>query len=248
MDRVFVPPELISEGRAVLTGAVRRHLADSLRVRKGERFLATDGQGSEYLLETETADRRKLVARVVTHQRRAPGPGRGLTLAIAPPRGGRMEIAVEKAVECGVGRIVPLKCARSVVKDRRDSSRPERWRRIAQSATAQSGRVHLPEILGARGFSEALAGAAAGKRLIAHPGLEAWSIPAALSGTRAGDPVTLFVGPEGGFTDEEVEEARTSGALFVSLGPTRLRTETAAIAAVALVVAFLSTEAGREAR
>jgi 16S rRNA (uracil1498-N3)-methyltransferase len=248
MDRVFVPPEVISEGRAVLTGAVRRHLAESLRVRAGERFLATDGRGCEYLFETESADRRKLVARVVSEQRRTPGSGRGLTLAIAPPRGGRMEIAVEKAVECGVGRIVPLRCARSVLRDRRDSSRPERWRRIAQSATAQSGRVHLPEIVGMQEFSDALREAAAGKRLIAHPGLEAWSIPAALAGTKPGDPVTLFVGPEGGFTDEEVEAARTAGALFVSLGPTRLRSETAAIASVALVVAFLSTEAPREVR
>jgi 16S rRNA (uracil1498-N3)-methyltransferase len=240
MDRVFVPSELIAEGRAVLTGAVRRHLADSLRVRAGERFLATDGRGCEYVLETESADRRKLVARVVKEARRAPGPGRGLTLAIAPPRGGRMEIAVEKAVECGVGRIVPLRCARSVLKDRRESSRPERWRRIAQSATAQSGRVHLPEILAMQEFSEAMERAAPGKRLIAHPGLDAWSIPGALAETKAGDPVTLFIGPEGGFTDEEVDEARRAGALFVSLGPTRLRSETAAIASVALVVAFLS--------
>ena len=121
-------------------------------------------------------------------------------------------------------------------------SRPCRWHRVACSATAQSGRTHLPEITGALPFTEALAKAADGLMLLAHPGLDAYSIPAALGKARVGDPVTLFVGPEGGFTDEEVEEARSAGALEVSLGPTRLRTETAAIAAVALVLAFLSTD------
>jgi len=242
VDRVFIPPELISGDTATLTGVVRRHLADSLRVRAGERFLATDGRGLEYLCETEAVDRRRLVARIVSRTERAPRPGHGLTLAIAPPRGGRMEIAVEKAVECGVGRIIPLRCARSVLKDRRESSRPDRWRRVAQSATAQSGRVHLPEVTDMLSFGDVLAGAS-GKVLLAHPGLDAWSIPAALGGARPGDPVTLLVGPEGGFTDDEVEEARKAGAMEVSLGPTRLRTETAAIAAVTLVVASMSAEA-----
>jgi 16S rRNA (uracil1498-N3)-methyltransferase len=242
MDRVFLASDLVTGDQAVLTGAVRRHLAESLRVREGERFLATDGCGFEYLCEAESVDRKELVARVLERKELDPGPGRRLTLAIAPPRGGRMEIAVEKAVECGVGRIVPLRCSRSVLKERRESSRPERWRRVAQSATAQSGRAHLPEIAEAVSFAEALALGKDSRLLLAHPGLDAFSIPAALGGAKAGDSVTLLVGPEGGFTEEEVEEARLAGALEVSLGPTRLRTETAAIAAVTLVVAFLTAE------
>lgn len=237
---MFVPLESISGDRITVTGALRRHLADSLRVRPGERFVATDGRGSEYHCEAESVGRRELVARVLERKERKPGTGAGLTLAIAPPRGGRMEIAVEKAVECGVGCIVPLRCSRSVLKDRRESSRPERWRRIAQAATAQSGRVHLPEITAPLALPDALAAAAGGRMLLAHPGLDAFSIPAALGGCRPGERVSLFVGPEGGFTDEEVGQAREAGALEVSLGPTRLRTETAAIAAVTLVMACLT--------
>jgi 16S rRNA (uracil1498-N3)-methyltransferase len=247
VDRIFLPPDVIAEGTATVKGSVRRHITDSLRLRAGERFLATDGLGVEYLFQVEAVDRTELVAKVIETRERKPGPGCALTLAISPPRGGRMEIAVEKAVECGVGRIVPLTTSRSVLKDRRDSSRPERWRRIARSATAQSGRVHLPEITETLTFDEALDRASEGKCLLAHPGLQAYSIPAALSGTRIGDPVTLFVGPEGGFTDDEVDAARRIGALEVSLGPTRLRSETAAIAAVTLVVTSLSTELSREA-
>jgi 16S rRNA (uracil1498-N3)-methyltransferase len=236
MDRVFLPPEVFSSGRAVVAGAERHHLADVLRVQVGDRFLATNGSGCEYLLEAEVITRREVTARVVEECRRDPGPGRNITLAIAPPKGGRMEIAVEKTVEFGIGRIVPLKTSRSVVKGRDESSRADRWRRVARSATAQSGGFYAPEIAPVCSLAEALEGARSGRILFAHPALTAQSVPSAMA--EAGtDPVTFFVGPEGGFTDEELEEGRRFDATLVSLGPTRLRSETAAIVAVTLALA-----------
>ena len=107
MNRIFVSRDCITEDRVSLTGAVRQHLADSLRVRAGGRFLATDGEGVEYLLEAESVGRQELIARILEEERRPPEPGRGLTLAISPPKAGRMEIAVEKAVECGTMRPTP---------------------------------------------------------------------------------------------------------------------------------------------
>ena len=236
MDRVFLDPECFRGGAAVVTGQERRHLADVLRVQPGESFLATDGEGTEYVLEAERADRQELLARVVEQRSRPPGPGRRLTLAIAPPKGGRMEIAVEKTVECGIGRIVPLETARSVVKGRDDSARADRWRRVARSATAQAGRWHLTEITEVRTLTQAFREAAGGRILLAHPALTSTSIANALEGAGT-DRVTIFVGPEGGFTDEELAEGEGFGAVPVSLGPTRLRTETAAIVAVTLALA-----------
>jgi 16S rRNA (uracil1498-N3)-methyltransferase len=239
VDRVFLPPSCFTETRALVSGGERHHLADVLRVDPGERFLATDGEGREFLLQVDRADRHVLEASIVRRTERAPGAEQDLVLAIAPPRGGRMEIAVEKAVECGVGRIVPLLCARSVVKGRDDSERVDRWKRVARAAVAQSGRVHLPEIAPVRSLGEALGDAAAGVILLAHPALTAASVSAAIEGTLR-RPITIFVGPEGGFTDEELEEAAGAGAVTVSLGPTRLRTETAAIVAVTLALASLA--------
>lgn len=236
MDRVFLAPDALNETHATVTGQERRHLSDVLRVHPGDRFLATDGVGNEYLLETERADRQELVARIVDKRTRQPGIGRAVTLAIAPPKGGRMEIAIEKTVECGIGRIIPLETSRSVVKKLDDSSRTDRWRRVARSAVAQAGRFYLTEIAPVMTLSEALEDAAGGSILLAHPALTSRSVPSVLDGSDA-DRVTIFVGPEGGFTDEELAEGEKVGAVPVSLGPTRLRTETAAIVAVTLAIA-----------
>jgi len=236
VDRVFLDPGCFSGDSVTVVGQDRRHLADVLRVSPGERFLATDGEGTEYTLEADRATRQELTARVVEQRTRPPGPGRRLTLAIAPPKGGRMEIAIEKTVECGLGRIVPLDTSRSVVKGRDESARADRWRRVARSATAQAGRCWLTEIGAVRSLKEAFGDAAPGRILLAHPALTALSIPSALE--QAGpDQVTIFVGPEGGFTDQELAEGEGFGAVPVSLGPTRLRTETAAIVAVSLAMA-----------
>ena len=240
MDRVFVPASCFTPEEARIEGGTRRHLADSLRLRSGDRFLATDGEGNEYDLEAGEVGRRTIVARVIEKRSRPAGVGDSLTLAIAPPKGNRMEIAIEKAVECGVGAIVPLVASRSVVKGRDDSERVERWRRVARSATAQSGRFRAPVIGEVRDLNDFLPEAVArGPALLAHPGLTASTVAAALADRPAGTAVTLLVGPEGGFTDAEVEEGRRAGATEVTLGPNRLRSETAAIVAVTLALAVL---------
>lgn len=241
MDRIFLPMECLREGQAHVTGDIRRHLADSLRVRAGERFCATDGNGHELVLEAEKVDHGELVARVLETTDRPREVGHEITLAIAPPRGGRMETAVEKVTECGVGRIVPLYATRSVLKGRDESSRVERWRRVARSATAQSGRCWVPEITEMRTLTDALEQAGEEQILLAHPGLTARSVPSTFE-KRSAAGLTIFVGPEGGFTDEEREEGRRFGATEVSLGPTRLRSETAAIVAVTLSVACFTGE------
>jgi 16S rRNA (uracil1498-N3)-methyltransferase len=150
-----------------------------------------------------------------------------------------MEIAIEKTVECGVGRIVPLRTDHSVLKSRGDSSRNERWERVVRSATAQCGRTWAPEIAPVATFEEALAAAASGRILLAHPAETSRQLASALAGTRFGDPVAIFIGPEGGFSSAELERGRRCGAIETTLGPHKLRTETAAIVAVARVVAFL---------
>lgn len=238
VDRVFLPSACLVDDRFVVKGRERHHLADSLRVRRGDLFLATDGEGQEFVLETAVVSRLELVATIRERTRRPPGPGHRVTLALAPPKGRRMEIAIEKSVECGVGRIVPLLTERSVVRSRQDSERMERWRRVARSATAQSGRVRLPFVEPPRRLADVLQQSA--RVLLTHPGEGALTVGGALRGIPADEPILLLVGPEGGFAEPEQEEARRAGAIAVSLGRTRLRSETAAIVAVALAVAALS--------
>jgi 16S rRNA (uracil1498-N3)-methyltransferase len=208
-------------------------------VRPGERFLATDGEGRELVLEAERVSRSELSARVVEERVLPAGPGSALTLAVAPPKGARMDVAVEKATECGVGRIVPLQTERSVVRGRDASERVARWRRIAASATAQSGRARLPEIAPFAALADVLERPEGARLLLAHRAAGSRPLAAALAGARPGEAVVVLVGPEGGFTEAEIDLAGRRGALAVSLGPNRLRTETAAVVAVALAVAAL---------
>jgi 16S rRNA (uracil1498-N3)-methyltransferase len=245
LDRIYLPPELRDGDRFVVVGAERRHLA-VLRVHAGERFLATDGCGRELLLEVEETSRSELIARIVEESLLPAGPGRAVTLAVAPPKGARMDVAVEKATECGVGKIVPLLVERSVVRGRDTSERVARWRRIACSATAQSGRTRVPEVAAFTTLDAILAANEAGHVLLAHPPPGSRPVPIALAGARPGDLVTILVGPEGGFTEEETEIARHRGAITVSLGPNRLRTETAAVVSVALTVATLEAAEWRK--
>ncbi len=240
MDRVFLPARELADARVVIRNASHRHLFDVLRVRRGERFAATDGEGGEVLLEVERAGRREIAARVVERKSREPGPGRAVTLAIAPPKGPRMDTAIEKSVECGVGRVIPLLTERTIVKTRSQSQRLERWRRVAVAAAVQSGRVWIPEVTAPRSLADVMHEAASGTLLLAHPDEDAVSVRAALADIRPGDPMVILIGPEGGFAPAEVEEGRRLGAVAVSLGPNRLRTETAAIVAVSLVVAALT--------
>jgi len=238
MDRIHLPPSARDGARFVVRGAERRHLG-SLRVRPGERFLATDGEGREFLLEARVVSRGEVSAEILEAREVPRGPGAAVTIAIAPPKGTRMEIAVEKVAECGVGRIVPIETQRSVVRARGESERVARWRRIACSATAQSGGAWAPGIAAFVPLDELLADEASGRGpiLLAHPGDAARPVAAALTGVPASAPVLLLVGPEGGFTEEEVDRARRRGAVAISLGSTRLRTETAAVVAVALTLA-----------
>ncbi|HET9886098.1 MAG TPA: RsmE family RNA methyltransferase [bacterium] len=236
MDRVYIPKDKVAGGQAVVDGESRDHLVKSLRVRVGDRFLATDGEGRELLLETTGMKPRTLEARVVEERRVAPGIGRAITLALCPPKGSRMETAVEKCAEMGAGKIVPLLCTRSVVKTEEDSARVERWRRIARSAMVQSEQCWSLEITAPRTMDALLDENGWAQLLLAHPAPDAMAIDVALAASNGNSPVTLLVGPEGGFTDEEVNGARKKGARTVTLGATRLRSETAAIVALALAL------------
>jgi 16S rRNA (uracil1498-N3)-methyltransferase len=160
-------------------------------------------------------------------------PARPLTLATAVPKGERFDWLVEKAVEVGVARLVPLITARSVVDPR--PAKLDRLRRAVVEASKQCGRNRLMRLDPPADFAAYLAAEPAPGRLLAHPGGPA---PADWAGTGSQPgPAALAIGPEGGFSEAEVEAARAAGWRVVALGPTLLRIETAAIVGAAIVLA-----------
>lgn len=151
----------------------------------------------------------------------------------AVPKGKRMDLVVEKAAELGATKISPLVSDRSVVRAS-EGNKLERWRRIAESAARQSLRHVVPEVASPLSFREALEGAE--DVVILHNAPDLPSLEEVIS-----SPASLFVGPEGGWSDEEMRIAREAGVSFAQIGPYRLRSETAGIAAIARAMAALES-------
>ena len=220
-----------------------RHIIQVLRMKPGEPLRLTDGKG--HLLEAEILDDHKKKCRVRIQRRlETPPPEKKITIAISPVKNAaRFEWFLEKAAEIGVSAIIPLLCERT----ERASIRTDRLRNILVSAMLQSQQVWLPELSEPRSFSEVIrpgeaaggSGAAGGGCYIAHL-LEAPRPTANLAALAASEatghvPALILIGPEGDFTQKEVEEALTAGFIPVSLGHNRLRTETAGVVAATLL-------------
>jgi 16S rRNA (uracil1498-N3)-methyltransferase len=150
------------------------------------------------------------------------------------PKGRHMDLVVEKATELGVSRIVPLSTERSVVRLLEGDGKARRWRRVAEAAARQSLRLRIPEVAEIASFAEA-AREAGETGVLMHNGVKLLPLEDVVPGPAVG----LFVGPEGGFGDGELVMAREAGFSLATLGPYRLRSETAGMVAVARARAVL---------
>ena len=219
----------LAPGLVELDGPEAHHLATVCRLHPGDRVYLFNGDGHQYPAEVVATERRRVSLRIVGVE--TPGRELGFRLEVAAPlpKGDRGQFLVEKLTELGVTAFIPLRTARTVVEPR--ETRLERLQRQVIEASKQCGRNVLMSI-GELADWEAYTGRAdlPGMRLVAHPGGEEGG-PSELS---AGG-VAVAVGPEGGFTDEEIVLARDRGWRVVGLGPRVLRVETAAVTLAARV-------------
>jgi 16S rRNA (uracil1498-N3)-methyltransferase len=233
--RLFVPPDQLTGDALELQGDAHRYLTRVLRLRAGDPVTVFDGADQE--IEARILDSGPRATRLALGARRRLARARAhITLVQAIPRGERMDLVVQKATELGVARIVPVLSTRTVAQPAGES-RPRRWRTIAQEAARQCGRADLPTIDPPGPLAAALASLAAetATRLIVWE--QATSTPLRRALPTDGSRTILLVGPEGGFAEEEVAGAQTAGFQPVGLGPLILRSETAAIVALALAQA-----------
>ena len=234
MPRFFinqVPEELVW-----ITGEDARHIARSLRMKPGEKVILCDSLGTDYNGEIVSVAPQEVQIKVLSFCRTVAEPSAFVTLYQGLPKSDKMDSIVQKSVECGVGRIVPVQTARCVSRPDAKSiaKKQERWQKIAEEAAKQSGRGVIPEVAAMVDFKAAVKQAAqqGGILLFYEGGGEGI---AHLVGPET-KTISVFIGPEGGFEASEVAFAQQFSAKTATLGPRILRTETAPIAALAAIM------------
>lgn len=240
MHRFFIDPLLLRASPLALPAALLHQVRDVLRLQPGEQFILLDNSGDETLAEVTAASRAGVAARVIERRSGKAEPAVRITLCQGMIKAARFEWVLEKGTELGVTTFAPVLCQRSMsgLEDA-GSAKIQRWQRIIQEAAEQCGRSRLPVLLPARPFAQALDAVPPGALAVLpwenerERALRDAIVPFASAGGR---DIFLFIGPEGGFTAEEALAARGLGAQCVTLGPRILRAETAALAAVAVIM------------
>lgn len=239
MPAFLVERRNISGDTAVLSGTEAGHMLRSLRLSVGDSFYAFDEEGNKYRMRILEATSRSLRAEVLETFPPEPPPPVPVTLLVGLPKADKMDFILEKATELGCARVVPFRSSRTI--PRLDAAearrRAARWERVALAAAKQCGSGRVPEVPGLLAWPDALAlGAEADGRIVFFEGERAFGLKKVLSGMGGARSVSLLIGPEGGFSEDEVREAEGRGFVRAGLGRRILRVETAAVAAVSMVV------------
>lgn len=231
IPRVYVPAALSVSDTLVLPDAKRHHLTTVLRLATGDALVLFNGDGNEYDAELTRADRKQAVVEITAHrapQRESPLE---ITLVQAVARGDRMDFALAKAVELGVARIQPVFTARGQVKLDGDrlAKKQAHWQGVVESAAEQSGRLICPPLDDAIDLTTYLDTPPTAERLL----MLAPEADTGLADQPRAERIALFVGPESGLANAEIQRAAAAGWQALTLGPRILRTETAGMAALA---------------
>jgi 16S rRNA (uracil1498-N3)-methyltransferase len=229
--RFFVDAACSPGAEITLHAHDAHHVRVVLRLREGDAIVAVHG-GSAWNARLLADAGDSLKARIENAREERGGELPAFVSVLqAVTKGAKFDEVVEKTVELGAARIVPVRCERSYAEA--GPQKLERWRRIARAAAMQSRRRHLPVVEAPLAWKEAIKLARTQPVLVAYEGQQSGSFAPAVERVRDLESFAIAVGPEGGLTKTEVDAAGDAGASFVSLGPTILRTETAAVAMLA---------------
>ncbi len=244
MHRFFVGKSQVQDRIATITGEDAKHLEKVLRLNTGDIIEVVVGEEQEYLGEIIAMEKKSHHVQLLEFRSLPRESPLKITLYQGLPKASKMELIIQKAVELGVWRIVPVMNQRSVVqlKTKKDQhKKQERWQKIAYEAAKQSKRIIIPEITEPVEFNRAIHSSAEEVQIVAYEeekkdGLRVLPLADRNEKTkRSLRSIGLWVGPEGGFTEDEVEDLKRIGAKAVTLGPRVLRTETAGLAMLTMV-------------
>jgi 16S rRNA (uracil1498-N3)-methyltransferase len=246
MNRFFLSAETLSTRQITFPAEAAHQVARVLRLRSGEQVIALDNCGFEYMVQLEIAASGKVIGTVLEKRLAAGEPGVRLIVYLCLTQRDKFEWTLQKCTEMGAAGFVPVVSSRSLVQEPDEVVRKtSRWKSILREAAEQSGRGLIPTLHPPARFSPAVRQAQQEMHLamLAWEGEVVTKMDQALAGVPrnllAGElKIGLFIGPEGGFSDDEVVLARQEGVILVSLGRRILRMETAAIAACTLILHY----------
>lgn len=241
MNRFFVDdPGAFSDRSVVITGEDVNHVKNVLRLKENDELIVSDGRGRDYHCRISGITNEEVVADICDICDNFSELSTEITLFQGFPKGDKMELIIQKTVELGVTRIVPVMTKRTVVKldDKKAKKKTERYNMIAESAAKQSGRGMIPEVTMPVSFAEAVSMA---EKLDMNiiPYEEAEGVEYSrniIKSIKGKKNLGIFIGPEGGFAREEVEKALDAGASAITLGHRILRTETAGMAVISIIM------------
>ena len=245
MYHFFVTEDQIGEETVVIRGSDVNHIRNVLRMRQGEPLFISGGEGTGYECEICHIGTDQVMARILSRSDRTGELPARLHLFQGLPKGDKMELVIQKAVELGVSEVIPVITRRTIVKldKKKVEAKTARWNAVAESAAKQSGRGVIPVVRGVLSFKEALAYAGPFPvKIIAYERAEGMkTLRERLGRSRPGMDAGIFIGPEGGFEEEEISGAESAGAVPVSLGRRILRTETAGLMVLSVAGYLLET-------
>lgn len=241
MHRFFVEEPPMGENSITITGGDVNHIKNVLRMAVGDKICVINGQNNkEYYCEITAVGNDAVDTRICEIRESDQELGNEVVLFQGLPKSDKMELIIQKAVELGVHTIVPVSTDRTVVKldAKKEANKRKRWMSISESAAKQSGRLRIPEVTPVVSYREALEMAKKmDVRLIPYELAEGMEKTRELmSSIQPGQSVAVFIGPEGGFESSEIEKAMEIGAWPITLGKRILRTETAGLVTLAMLV------------
>ena len=246
MSHFFVTSGQIAGDTLTILGDDVNHMKNVLRMRSGEAFTAADENGMFYRCEVDELDKVQVTAKILWKEEGSSELSSKIYLFQGLPKSDKMELIIQKAVELGAYEIIPVSTKRAIVKldAKKEASKLKRWQAIAEGAAKQSGRMLVPQIHELMTFQEALQMA---KTLDIN--VIPYECAKGMNGTREifgsikpGMSVGIFIGPEGGFEESEVDKAKESGVHPVTLGKRILRTETAGLTTLSILMYLLEEE------
>ena len=245
MHRYFVDPNNMNKEVVKIVGDDVHHIAKVMRFQPGDQVICSDGKGNDVLARIDSIQAREVLCSIESTLTETAEPNVQLILAQGLPKADKMELIIQKGTETGISSFIPFTSQRTIVKldQKKEQKKLERWDKIAKEAAEQAHRSKIPTIHPVFSWKELLDWMEGKLVLIAYEKENTMKLSKALADAIKNTPqlkeAVLVIGPEGGFSEEEILQAEQRGAISVSLGKRILRTETAGLVGAANIVYHL---------